>query len=302
MSDYLWINPLNLAHPRLARAATISVPIAVHTEYFRWQLDLFWHAHRAVYGETAHLKSHAVVIKRNDFWEPKTEAIGWNIDIPHTMCEAFFDIPIQGLSLMHSTLALAVPLNIQFGLLQVLPQLDDGQVVEVIDCDMFHFRPSPQYEVGPNEILVADIYENWHLFSRSQHRDVIEPYFQNGGRYYNGGFVPIISRVDTLRRLVPEWIGVHVAILLRPHETLIHWWAGMYALQAACERLQIEMRGIDCCYAPPANELQPSHYIGHYCADQFFTKKTFPNVTTQGWPDSPYYRLIKQWLQRNGIH
>jgi len=302
MSDYLRLNSTNLAINALARLDTISVPIAVHVEMFRWQLDLFWYAHRAVYGATAPLKAHAIVVKRNDFWLPKAETLGWPLDIPHSMCEAFFDLEVHNTStLMHVPLAVAVPLNIQIGLAQLLPRLSDDQIIEVIDCDMFHFRPSPEHMVGPNELLVSDVYENWHLFSRSRYREVIAPYVQNENRYYNGGFVPIIGRVDTLRRILPDWTAAHIDILARNTDNDIRWWAGMYGLQVACEKSQVQMRAEEYCYVPGANELQPTHYIGHYCVDPHFTKKTFPRLSMDNCPDTPYHRLIKDWLHINNI-
>lgn len=111
------------------------------------------------------------------------------MEVPHVMCEAFFDIPIMEYS------SVALPINIQVGLAQILPQLDDEMLLEVIDCDMIHFRPCPLLRVGDNELLVSTAYEDWHLYSRTHNRHIIEPYFENGGRFYNGGFVPIIGKV-----------------------------------------------------------------------------------------------------------
>ena len=70
----------------------ISLPVAVHVEPFRWQLDLFWFGHRQVYGREARLRTLAIVIKPNKIAEKMVGRISWNIDAPHSMCEAFFDI------------------------------------------------------------------------------------------------------------------------------------------------------------------------------------------------------------------
>jgi hypothetical protein len=270
----------------------ISIPIATHCGMFEWQLDLFWYCHRRVYGPQAAERARAVIIKRNEPSVPKSQHMAWNLDIPHTMCEAFFDIPVRPFS------EFALPINIQVGLAQVVPLLRDDEVIEVIDCDMFHFRSCIEPELDENELIVSTVYENWHLHSRSFNRAVIEPYFENSGKFYNGGFVPIIGRVGTFKRLLPEWIAVHLDILTRPLGDSIHWWAGMFALQAACEKARIEMIDRDCCYVPGANELSTEQHIGHYSVDPTFDKRAFPNINARGFDlRNPYYSLIKQWIE-----
>ena len=282
-----------------AEDAVITIPIAVHAEPFRWQLDLFWYAHRAVYGGGAYARAHAAVIKRNCVNAGKVERMFWGIDVPHTMCEAYFDIAprLPGVHLISSKLIVGVPLNIQAGLYQVLPRFADHQILEVVDCDMFHFRPSPVRDVGANQLLVSDVYENWHLFSRTGNRHVISPYFENEGRYYNGGFVPIIGHAATFRRILPEWINVHIDILRRDFGGSIHWWAGMFALQAACEKARVEMIGHDCCRVPPVNGATRTQYIGHYSVDPIFDKRSFPNIDVTKFEANDYYRLIANWMQ-----
>lgn len=279
----------------------ITLPIAVHCPMFRWELDLFWYCHQRVYGPSAaSLNAHAVIIKRNDASAPKIDHLQWPLTIPHTMCEAYFDVPA-----LHDDLAglptpgLVVPLNIQIGLSQVLDRFADDQILEVTDCDMLHFRPSRVNQVGEHELHVSTVYENWHLLSLTEHRHVIEPYFENHGAYYNGGFVPIIGRADTLRRILPEWIAVHIDILKRPYKLDFHWWAGMYALQAACEKAKVYMVAQDYCYVPGANQLLSNHYIGHYCIDKVFDKRTFPQVDLSKFElTNPYFHLVKEWLEQ----
>jgi hypothetical protein len=269
----------------------ISIPVAVHSSLFRWQLDLLWFAHRQTYRKAAQTKILAVVIKRNDVSEAKTERLQWDIDVPHRMCEAFFD----AFGDTGPTNTLHRPLNIQIGLQQVITGLADEQVVEVLDCDMFHLRPHPEMRVGNDELLVCDLYERWHLKSLGAHRNVIDIYFENGGQFYNGGFVPVIGKVKTFRKLLPEWIAVHRHILTRPHPELIHWWAGMYALQAACEKKRVRMRAKDYCYVPGINQLQDSHYICHYACDLRFDKRTYPRIDPTTFEDNLFYRRLRDW-------
>src|SRR6185312_7335637 len=170
----------------LSLQSMISIPVAVHIDFFEWQLELFWFCHRRIYGDDAQRRAHAIVIRRNQPRERAVDQLSWPTDIPHTMCESFFD-----LSLM-PYMGIAAPLNIQAGLLQVLTRFDDEELIEVIDCDMFHLRPASVVEVADDELCVCTVYEDWHLHSLARNQTVIEPYFENGGAFYNGGFVPII--------------------------------------------------------------------------------------------------------------
>jgi hypothetical protein len=269
----------------------ISLPVAVHNDHFRWQLDLFWFNHKLVYGERAAAKTLALIVERNRRDQPRVEALQWDIDIPHVMCDAFMDhLEIEEES------SLMVPLNIQTALAQALPRLHDEAVIEVLDCDMFHLGRYPEYRVRDDEIIVTDHYEPWHLKSLGTHREVISCYFENGGRFYNGGFVPIIGKVRTFKKLLSEWIAVHRHILTRKIDPKIQWWAGMYALQAACEKNKVRMLAEDCCYFPGINQLMPEHYICHYSVDKRFDKKAWPNVDVSLFGDNLFYTRVRDWL------
>jgi hypothetical protein len=274
------------------RPRLISVPVAVHNSLFEWQLDLFWFNHKLVYGRHAAERVRAIVIKRNLRHEPKHERMEWDIGIPHLMCESFFDY----LDVSGPTRDIDLPLNIQIGLSQALQHFDDDQVIEVLDCDMFHLRPYPEYPVRHDEIVVADIYERWHLKSLGHHRNVIDIYFENDGRFYNGGFVPIIARVRTFKKLMYEWTAVHRHILTRNLGSTLSWWAGMYALQAACEKVAVRMIAKDCCYIPGINALAPAHYVCHYAVDGKFDKRRFPRIDPAIFQRNIYYDRIRQWL------
>ena len=39
----------------------ISVPVAVYNGLFEWQLDLFWHRHKELYGKNAFQKAKAII-------------------------------------------------------------------------------------------------------------------------------------------------------------------------------------------------------------------------------------------------
>jgi hypothetical protein len=220
---------------------------------------------------------------------PKVERLGWNSSIPHMMCESFFDLGLMEFKSVHW------PLNTQVGLAQVLPMFADDAVLEVVDCDMLHFRPCQQ-QVSDNELVVSDVYESWHLRSLTHNRHVIDRYFENGGAYYNGGWVPIIGNAKTFRVILKEWIAIHIDILRRSYSEPVHWWAGMFALQAACEKAKVRMVGRDCCYVPGITELTATQHVGHYSVDSLFDKRKYPKLDVVKFDNrNPFYAMIKAW-------
>lgn len=272
----------------------ISVPIAVYNKNFEWQLDLFWSNHVSVYGSDATKLAKAAVIRRNSGAQSKQEIYEWKAQVPHKMCESYFDY-VFGIKEGGSLL----PINIQVGLTQVLQDIPDGEVVELLDCDMFHLKKAPKYSPGFDEMIVSDIYEKWHLRSLTENRHVIEKYVGSNPRFYNGGFVPIIARAGTFKRLLLDWTWMHKDIVARyqgeQHRPL-RWWAGMFSLQAACEVNAVKMKSIDMCYVPNVNQIKDSHHIVHYSVDPKFNKKVFPKIDKSSFPDNYFYKTVSKWM------
>jgi|LakMenEpi03Aug12_release.lakeMendotaPanAssembly.Ray.scaffolds.fasta_scaffold26197_11 hypothetical protein len=277
----------------------ISVPVAVYNGLFEWQLDLFWHRHKELYGKNAFQKAKAIVIRRNSLTDKRCEEFKWNNDVPHSLCESFadYDINLSKYENPH-------PINIQIGLLQIFDEFkDDEQIIELLDCDMFHIKEHPVLEIEDNTFFVADIYENWHLFSLTSKKHIIKKYLKNEELYYNGGFVPIIGKIKTFKKVINTWIEIHKDILGRfpakEHE-LTRWWAGMYSFQAACNVEKIKMVTKDYCYIVPINNLENSHYIAHYSCDQFFfNKKNYPIIDYSKFPKNNYYDIILNWHKKS---
>lgn len=271
----------------------ISIPVVVHSDYFKWQLNLFWYSQQQVYGNRARDVTLAAVVKRNLRDDVSHETLEWGMNIPHIMCDPYFDY----LGWDGHTEIVQTPLNIQTALAQILPELDEDQVIEVLDADMFHMRKAPKTQIPHGELHVDDVYEAWHFKSLSDNRYVIQPYFANGGRFYNGGFVPILGTVKTFRTILPEWTAVHRHILTIPYSGHIHWWGGMFGLQAACEKAKVRMIAKDYCYVPGVNQVQPSHYAAHYAVDTKFSKRVFPQVDESVFEDNVFYRRVSNWLR-----
>jgi len=274
----------------------ISVPIAAHIKSFEWQVDLFWHCHKKLYSLQARNKALVTVCRRNFYWETKKDRLLWNTDVPHAMTEAFFDYvgaEINSKDFQGFTEFLCI--NIQYSLLQVINKFKDDDIIELLDADMFHFKAHPNLEPEYNEVIVADIYENWYLKSRSTNRIVVSKYVKSF--MYNGGFVPIIARAKTFRLILDDWIRIHVDILNRNFiDQKIYWWAGMYSFQAACAIHNINMIGLDLVYVPSVNYCNENHYIAHYSGADNFPKRIFPRVDPAKFEHNPAFDMIREWF------
>jgi hypothetical protein len=271
----------------------ISIPIAVYNGLFEWQLDLFWKQHKKVYGNDAYKKTLAVIIERNKMVEKKNSDFNWNIDVPKKICLAHFDYVPE------SKKDFFMPLNIQVGLLQVIDMFDDEEVIELLDCDMFHIKPFNEEKINDDEFFVSTIYEEWHLKSLSSNKHIVEKYLVDGHGFYNGGFVPIIGKAKTFKKILNEWVDLHIKMVndhLGAEFELTRWWCGMYSFQAACANNNIKMIDRDWVYIPPANNLTENHYICHYSCDKFFSKKKFPKTNPEYYPKNAYYDAVKDWF------
>jgi hypothetical protein len=270
----------------------ISIPVAVYCELFRWELDLFWHSHKKMYNLQAYKKAHAIIIKRNKPQENIQEKNEWKTDIPYTMCDSYFDYRNEEHNHM------LIPMNIQIGLQQIIHKFSDDDILELLDCDMFHFKRHPPIHLQHDQMITSDIYENWHMFTKNKNKFVIEKYFLNEGKYYNGGFVPIIATKKTFQKILADWIWIHqdiIKTLDKPDQHNMRWWGGMFALQAACERNKVEMISRDYCYVPLANNINDNQYIGHYSVDKTFDKRQYPNLSWESFPNNSYYNMTKDW-------
>lgn len=264
----------------------VTLPVAVHVPQFRHQLALFTFAHNRLYGPN---RLHAIIAERNSRSEARQKALQWPIDVPHTLtpsvCDTYPELAYK---------PVAAPLNIQLGLNHVLNRFQQHQTLELCDCDMLHFKPAPTYPL-PHDILhVCNVYEDWHLHSTTKYRYVIERYTHTK-QFYNGGFVPILGTRHTFATILPDWIEIHRDILKQEHDSLIYWWAGMFALQAAVERNRVLMISKDHTYIPGFNELADQHYIAHYSVDKHMDKHRFP-PKNPNWPDNAFYEVVKAYL------
>lgn len=277
----------------------ISLPLAVNAGNFELQLSLLWYHHRKLYGANAWRKVVAMIVKRNLPGEQKTNDNPWNISVPYVMTESCFDY-------LNLETVDYLPLNTITSLAQVLPLFDDDEVLEVIDCDQFHIRPHPVFNIQDNQIICDAIYEDWHLKSTTSNKHMVMPFIAvsaivrqiNSMQYpYNGGFVPIIAKAKTFRKIVIDWIQATKKIFQHAKVKEIAYWSSMYGLQVACANNNIEMRGQECVYIPPF-PLKDSHYCCHYSVDTKFDKKkinTIDDIDVSKFDDNIFYNGIRDW-------
>lgn len=268
-------------------AEAISIPVAANRSVFINQISLFWESHQALYGDSARQKAHLI------FVEQERNLSFPSVSMPHTKVKDWFEFFPRtekefGLS----------PLNMQVGLKQVLHMFDDDQLIEFLDCDMFHFKKMPDLDVKPNELVTCDFYENWHLHSLSKYKYIVEPLLTSVGTY-NGGFVPIVGHAGTFKKIVDDWIEAHLKLYDSVQRHDLRWWCGMFALQVACSNQKVNMRAEDTCYIPVQNKISNNHYIGHYSCDPYFDKNKIADdlgrLSTNNFPNNKYYSTIKNW-------
>ena len=267
----------------------LSIPIAVNIPTFKWQLELFWMQHQKVYGEDAKNRALAVIIKKNHPQDTAEHKLIFNTpDLPYIEVDGVSEFP---------QLSEWIPLNIQLGVNRALQffNISDEQVIEVLDCDMFHMKKR-DIVVAHNVLLCDPIYEDWHLKSLTENKPVIDPYIQGtGSLIYNGGFVPIVCTAKTMRKIINDWADIHYLICRQDWDKVtIKWWAGMYALQAACQRNGVVMQGSHDCHIPPINQFSEEYTIAHYSVDGQWADKKGPK--RNGSESNTYTKAILDYV------
>jgi hypothetical protein len=268
----------------------ITVPIAINNSFFDRQLDILWTNHKKHYGNTAHDKIHAVVCLQEKFSQIS------KYDFAHTIVSdwsCFF--PERKYN------GLLSPLNIQIGLREILNKFADDQIIELIDCDMFHINSHNKIDILDNEFYVCDVYENWHLKSKTENLKLIKNFLLKDNQY-NGGFVPIIGKIRTFKKIINDWISLHISIFDSLKDNRLKWWAGMYSFQVACANNDISMTAKDYCYIPGVNQLKKDHYICHYSCDLIFNKKIMltdiNKFNSSNFLQNSYYDAVKEWYNQ----
>lgn len=273
----------------------VSVPSAVHTDYFKWQLEFLWYGHKKLYGDAAKDKLFAVIAKRNHPNDSVQETLQWDIDAPHLMVDAYFD-HFKGESRIDGKNAIHQPINIPLAVLSATKKFSDDTVLEIMDCDFVHFRPHPDVLIQDGQLIVWTSCENWFLKSLSTNRYMMDIYTGGKMEYYIGGFVPVLGTVRTFKKILPDWLDILIHMNTLKHTREVMWWNCMYAFNAACERQKISMEDRGYGYTPAVDALQDTHYVAHYSCDNRFHKYSYPNINTSNFLQNEFYNLAHEWL------
>jgi hypothetical protein len=271
----------------------ITIPVTVAIPYFKKQIDFFQYQHIEVYGDNAKNKVIIPIVKRNNKSEEIKEDIDWNMRLPYKMVDSILDI-------YNLEEDWYIPTNVFTAAKQVIRHLPNDEIVEIIDADLVHLKKYDGYIPKRNEIIADATYENWHLKTstkQSEHFPVISKYLRHQDfKYMNGGF-NVISRVDTIRRIIDEVIQVSIDISRTEKGSTVGWWQAMYGLNVACHNNRIKMIDTQNCYYPSINKIKPSHHIAHYCCDNIFDKRNMENISENEFPDNEFYNQAKKWLK-----
>lgn len=264
----------------------LTILVAPHNKFFEWQIKLLEYTARKFQQEESFYIS---LIQRNRLDEKPAFKCNWQLSLKHKMVLPFYEIDktLSGFNMIY------YPLNIQMGLAQIIDDIADDIIIEIIETDMFHLKRKTDIEIESDTIICDNIYEEWHLKSMTNNKDILSEWV-DGDIRYTGGFFPMIMHAGTLKKILPDWIKYHLLILKQKISDNKKWWAGMFAFQAACQLNNIKMLNKNDCYIPPINGIDGKR-IAHYSVDLVFNKRMFPNVDFSKFEDNMYYQLIGEW-------
>lgn len=271
----------------------ISIPVAVATPHFKWQISLFEYQHFKVYGVNAYRKAIIPIVKRNHKHEIKVESIDWNLKLPYVMVESVLD-------LYDLTDSIYIPTNCYSAIKQVLHHIPDQEHIEILDADMPHIRQYNGYLPTENEVLADDRYEPWHMHIAKEdgaNRSIITKYLQHPDNNYINGGSNIIIKASLLKRIIDDVINIGIKIADEHKGTPHAWWQSMYAINIACHNHRIKMISTDSCYYPNINEIDlAKHHIVHYSCDPIFNKSQFPIINIKDFKNNAFYNAVKSWI------
>jgi len=267
----------------------ITIPCAVATPYFKWQIDLFQYRHFQVYGDDAVNKAIIPIVKRNHITDEIQHDVDWDLRLPYKMVDSVLDM-------LNLTESQHVVNNVFTAAYQVSRDLDDDEYLEIIDADLFHLKKHDGYLPKDDEVVVDATYENWHLHINGANYIIVEEHLKHDNEgYMNGGFNVILKK-KTFDLIYDEAVEVSIKIAKEHPNSSHSWWALMYGLNVACHNHKIKMIDERNCYYPHINEINDNQHIAHYSCDPKFNKHKYPNVDSATFPDNKFYNIVKEWM------
>ena len=270
------------------------VPVAIVSPTFKWMADFWSYMQKRVYDTDAPLNSLLTIVKQNRLDDPVYDDVDWDTKgIPYKMVESIYNY-------VDSTNPNCIVINVFSAVKQVVDEFDDEDTLCITDMDVIPMGPINVREVEENEVLCFSGYENWHMFiadkSKQNYNKIQHLLTHNEEGYMNGGFVPILIKVKTFKKIVDDVIKISETIIESNEPQTWKWWSCMTGFSIACHNHKINMVGVDNTYIPNFNELQPQHSFTHYSVDPIFNKHTFPNHSIQDYPKNGFYRFVKDWI------
>jgi hypothetical protein len=275
----------------------ITIPVAAPNRLFQWQSSLFQYSQKKVYGKEVLQNSTLLIVDRNSHGQV-IEEIDWDLSIPYKIVNGIHSVLSH--SDNHSYFSAG---NLFFAVKQILGDLDDDEILCIIDCDVIPLKKYTGQLPGDGEALTCNIYEDWHMFTKDPSKKnfyVVDPYLHHRDyQYMDGGFVPVIINVKTLKRIIDPIINLSIDIARNYLESPFGWWMQMWAFQIACHNERIKCISQDNTYFPNINDLNiKDHYFAHYSCDPIFKKSAFPNHNIAEFPNNNFYNLIREWYFR----
>jgi len=275
----------------------ITVPVAAPNKLFQWQSSLFQYAQKKVYGTQSALNSTLLIVDRNSHGNIVKE-VDWNINIPYKIVKGIHSVLSE--SDNHSYFSAG---NLFFAINQIISDLNEEEFLCIVDCDVISLKKYDGILPGEGEVVTCNMYEDWHMFMKDPSKKnfyVVEPYLKHKEyEYMDGGFVPVIIRIKTLKKIIEEVIDLSILIARNYLESPFGWWMQMWAFQIACHNNRIKCISQDNTYFPNVNGFnRENHYFAHYSCDPLFKKSSFPNHNIADFPNNDFYNLIREWYFR----
>lgn len=276
----------------------ISIPVAAPIFYFKWQISLFQFAQKQIYGDIKSFQNNLIlIVDRNDH-KTIVKDVDWNLRIPYKIVKGIHSILLESDSHEHFVVA-----NVFFALKDIINNFDEEQVICLTDADVIPLKKYSGPLPDDDSIITCDYYENWHMkFTKpnKENFNIAKPHLKHDNyEYMDGGFVPVIIKIKTLKKILDEVIELTLEIIKIHKGTPTSWWAQMFAFQIACHNNKIKCIGQNNTYFPGINELdEEKHYFAHYSCDPKFKKRDFPNHNIAELPNNIFYNLLRDWYSR----
>lgn len=275
----------------------ITIPVAAPNDLFKWQISLFQFAQRWVYGNHKSFYESLVLIVDRNSHTTIVNDIDWDLKLPYRIVPGIHSILDE--SNKHPYFSAA---NLFFSLKKILNDFSNNEIICIVDADVIPLKPYDGLLPGDDTVITCNYYENWHMkCSRpdKENYNVVEPYLKHDTHeYMDGGFVPILIKNSTLKRIIDEIVELSLEIIKKYLYSPFGWWGQMWAFQIVCHNHRIKCIGQDNTYFPNINNLENNHFFAHYSCDPKFKKASFPNHNVGDFPHNDFYEIIRKWYYR----